>query len=233
MTPLRRYVPLLIAGSAFIAAACRDAIAPTRSTTKDLATLSYKGAFVSHAVFADDDAESKAQVFTFKLKAKGGRAHVGKFTIDYPANAVCDPATSTYGPDEWNNPCETLNEDITVTARLWVEDGRSHTDFSPDLRFDPAKDVYMSTVVPELKGKEDNDATRAQFSIWYSRREGDVRYLINDADGDSRLASKFDNSNGKAWRKIQHFSGYFVQWGTIWCDDGADSNDPACFADIF
>jgi hypothetical protein len=183
-------------------------------------------------VFANDSAEAQAEVFTFKLKANGGRAHVGKVTIDYPANAVCDPATSTYGPDQWDVPCATLNDDITITARLWVEDGRSHTDFSPDIRFDPSKDVYMATVIPELKGKPDNDSTRAQFSIWYSRREGEIRYLINDADGDSRLASKFDSSNGKAWRKVLHFSGYFVQWGTIWCDDGSDTNDPACYTEI-
>jgi len=31
-----------------------------------------------------------------------------------------------------------------------------------------------------------------------------------------------------AWRKIQHFSGYFVQWGTIWCEDGSELNDPLC-----
>ena len=119
---MRRYVPLLIAGSAFIAAACRDAIAPTRSTTaKDLPTLTaLKGGFSTFAEIANDSAENNAQVITFTLKARGGRAHVGKFTIDYPANAVCDPATSGYGPDVWDTPCNTLNEDFTVTAKVWV-----------------------------------------------------------------------------------------------------------------
>ncbi len=230
---MRRYVPLLIAGSAFIAAACRDAIAPTRSTTaKDLPTLTaLKGGFHSFAEIANDDAENNAKVLTFKLRARGGRAHAGKFTIDYPANAVCDPETSGYGPDVWDTPCNTLNEDITVTAKIWVDEGRSHVDFSPDIRFDPSKDVYVSSVVPGLQGQEDNDATRGQFSIWYTRREGDTRYFINDAANDARLASSFDLVNGKARRKVQHFSGYFVQWGDIWCEDGSDMNDPACIFD--
>src|SRR5207244_8892419 len=66
ITPMRRYVPLLIAGSAFIAAACRDAIAPTRSTTaKDLPTLTaFKGGFHSFAEIANDEAESNAKVLT-------------------------------------------------------------------------------------------------------------------------------------------------------------------------
>ena len=228
---MRRYVPLLIAGSAFIAAACRDAIAPTRSTTaKDLPTLTaLKGGFSTFAEIANDSAENNAQIITFKLKANGGRAHVGKFTIEYPANAVCDPATSGYGPDTWDTPCTTLNEDFTVTAKVWVYEGRSHADFSPDIRFDPSKDVYVSSVVPGIMGQSDTAATRGQFSIWYTRRDGDTRYYINDAATDSRLETGFDFSQGKVRRKVQHFSGYFVQWGTIWCEDGSDTNDPACY----
>jgi hypothetical protein len=233
MTPMRRYIPLLIAGSAFIAAACSDTIAPTRSTTvKDLPTLTaFRGGSSSYALSADDNSEGQAETITFKLKAKGGRARVHGLTIDYPANAVCDPSVSSYGPTEWDTPCTTLTKGITVTAKFWTENGRTQADFSPDIRFDPSKDVYISTYMPALRGQPDNDDTRAKFSIWYSRRDGDTRYFIDDAANDPRLATHFNLRNGKASRKIQHFSGYFVQWGSIWCEDGSDSIDPACLTE--
>ena len=227
---MRRYVPLLIAGSAFIVAACRDAIAPTRSTAdSDLPTIAaFGGGSASSAVRANDKAENSAATFTFKLNPQGGRLRIRGFTVDYPAHAVCDPNKSDYGPTEWNKPCATLNHTITVRAKFWVEDHRSHSDFAPDIRFNPDKNVYISTIIPDLRGKPDDAETHSQFAIWYSTRRENTRYLIDDAAGDPSLVTHYDLSNGVAWRKIQHFSGYFVQWGTIWCEDGSELNDPLC-----
>ena len=233
---MRRYVPLLIAGSAFIVAACRDAIAPTRSTTaSDLPTIAaFGGGSASSAVRANDNAENSAATYVFKLNPQGGRLHVRGFTVDYPAHAVCDPNKSDYGPSEWNKPCPALNHTITVRAKFWVEDGRSHSDFQPDIRFNPeAGDVTIWTIIPALRNAQDNPDTRAQFAIWYSTRRENTRYLIDDAAGNPGLVTHYNFSKGTAWRKIQHFSGYFVQWGTIWCEDGSDMNDPLCLQNPF
>jgi len=230
MMSMRRYVPLLIAGSAFIAAACQDATAPTRSpAAKDLPTIAaFGGGAHSFASLVNDVAENNAQTIVFSLSPGGGRADVGGFTVSYPADAVCDPAASTYGPTEWDEPCTTLTDAITVTARFWFDNGIAQSEFSPDIRFNPAKTVTLSTIINAVKGLDDNAFTRAIFSIGYTRRVATLRYFINDAATDPRLATSIDFTSGRVSRTIQHFSGYFVQWGTIWCEDGSELNDPLC-----
>src|SRR5437867_227982 len=135
---MRRYVPILIAGAAFIAAACRDSIAPTRSVG-----LSRVGVPVAYSYAAPVDIKTKTQTFT--LDPAGGVVKVGDFQLDYPANAVCDPATSGYGEETWELPCETLSEPITITATYWWVNKTAFVDFQPDIRFAPDKEVFIST----------------------------------------------------------------------------------------
>src|SRR5207302_5929377 len=127
-----------------------------------------------------------------------------------------------YGPTEWDEPCTTLTDAITVTARFWVENGIAQSDFSPDIRFNPEKTVTLSTIISAVKDLDDNAFTRARFSIGYTRRVDALRYFIDDAAADPRLATSIDFESGRVSRTIQHFSGYFVQWGTIWSEYGSE-----------
>jgi hypothetical protein len=234
MTPMRRFVPLLIAGAAFIAAACSDAVAPTRSTTVRTRALppvsAFRGGPASYSDAANDSAEATARTVVFTIDPTGGSVRIGGYTLIYPDNAVCDPTTSGYGPDVWKNPCTTLTEPITITAKYWYEDARLHADFSPDIRFDPSKTVIVATIIKELIGVELTDDVTTAFSLWYSTRVGDTRYFIDDGATDPDLATHFGvsdgKSNGKVNRRIYHFSGYFVREG-IWCE-GTEFDDPAC-----
>jgi hypothetical protein len=234
MTPMRRYVPLLIAGAAFIAAACSDAVAPSRPTARALPTLvsAFGGGPASYANLADDNAEDTAHTVVFTMSPEGGKAMIGAFVLTYPANAVCDPSTTAYGPSEWHNPCETLNEPITITAKYWTENGYVHSDFSPDIRFDPSKTVTITTRDQALVGMDSTG--QANYAIWYSVRVGDYRYFIDDFAVDPEVATIFatDSSGlatGFAKRRVFHFSGYlYREGGSIWCEDGSSENDPMC-----
>jgi len=55
---------------------------------------------------------------TFTLTSAGGSFDVGMFTVNFPANSVCDPNASSYGPGTWDSPCDTLDDgqSVTVTA---------------------------------------------------------------------------------------------------------------------
>ena len=55
---------------------------------------------------------------TFTVTAAGGSFDVGMFTVNFPANSICDPNTSGYGPGTWDSPCNTLadGQSVTVTA---------------------------------------------------------------------------------------------------------------------
>src|SRR3954464_1459283 len=121
---MRRFIPLLIAGAALIAAACSDSVAPTRSA--DVLSTHVVAVVVSRNLAA----ENSGKTFVFDMQPGGGSRRLGAFRPEYPANSVCDPATSSYGPGEWKNSCETITQPLTITAHVWSEDGRTHIDFS-------------------------------------------------------------------------------------------------------
>jgi len=222
---LRRFVPLLIAGAALIAAACSESVAPTRPQVQsNLPTLTSFGNALVSSARANDRAESKAETFTFRISQSGGMAKIGEFYLVYPARSVCDPDRSGYGPGEWDVDCPTLNRAVTIRAKFWVEDGRTHADFEPDIRFAPGKNVYLTAFVPEIRGREITDALKAQYGIFYSTRQGNTRYFIDEAVSDPSLATIFGERNGLAsgrlTRRVKHFSGYYVRSGRV-CDESS------------
>lgn len=226
---MRRYVPLLIAGTALIAAACRDSTSPPQATPARTMSAMLGGSNVSSAR-ANDRAEGKAATFNFQLNPEGGSVRIGAFRLDYPAGAVCDPNRSGYGPDEWKKPCIVLDRTITLRARFWSDNGTAYADFSPDIRFAPDKQVALVTMITDLRNVELTDALRAQYAIGYTLREGTTRFFVDESANDPSLATVFGlnpngTANGWAVRRIYHFSGYYVRSGK-WCETG--SSDPEC-----
>src|SRR5262245_57297374 len=100
-TSIRRYVPLLIAGALLLAAACSDTVAPSATAPASTSLSAFAGT-------ASARIKNQPRTLTLVLHAKGGHAKLGDFTLEYPAGAVCDPATSSYGPDFLTTPCQTL-----------------------------------------------------------------------------------------------------------------------------
>jgi hypothetical protein len=235
---MRRYVPLLIAGAALIAAACSDSTAPTRSTydpDHPVLTALGSGTFSSYRrqEHVDPTAEANAATFTFSISpTKGAMVKVGTLYLYFPDRAVCDPTKSSYGPTEWDASCETLKKSITVTAKFWVEDGRTHADFTPNLRFAPDRGVYIGGYVPEIIGREATESLADKYAVYYAVLVGDTRYLINEAAVDPTLATVIMQKDGLAtggfYRRIKHFSGYYVRSGRV-CDEetGECSGDTA------
>lgn len=229
---MRRFVPLLIAGTALIAAACRDTVAPgdSAATSRPVAVIP-SGAHVSSAR-VNRQAEDAAGVIHFTLDPRGGAVRIGAFTLRYPRNAVCDPNRSGYGPDEWKKPCPALRRPIDMQAKFWTDEaGVAYADFSPDIRFDPSKTVLLSTSVPEIRGMTLTDVIRASYVISYTVSNGQERFFVDDGSTDPALATHFGTqrdgtASGFAWRRIYHFSGYYVRSGKA-----CDSSDSECSSD--
>ena len=215
---MRRYVPLLIAGTVLIAAACNSdtTIAPQRSTS----AISLFSRPAARASLTSED-----KTYTFTLDPNGGAVKIGNFRIDYPANAVCDPATSGYGADYWMADCETLTAPITMTAHVSFNDDQALVDFSPDIRFAPSANVYISVKRPKIKGQPLTDELKAAYAFLYFHSVDGAKYSVDEAATDGEMATKYDNSQGWIWRRIRHFSGYYVRSGEP-CDDTA--GDPDC-----
>lgn len=226
MTEMRRYVPLLIAGSALIAAGCRDVVAPTRQTTTAATTIRlFGGGPNSFAFLASPTEGADAVTVTFDLSPDGGSVKVGEFTVDYEANAVCDPSTAGYGPATWALRCETLTQPITMTARFWKADGRNYADFYPDIRFAPEKNVVLSVSRPEIIGSGLTLVElMAKYPVWYTMRVDSYRFFIDEEWSDPSLAARYDTTAGTVSRRIGHFSGYVIRWG--YCEEFPE--DPEC-----
>src|SRR6478672_7006683 len=77
---------------------------------------------------------------TFTVTAAGGSFDVGMFTVNFPANSVCDPTASSYGPGTWDSACQTLGDGQSITVKAtygFTLGGGPVVDFSPALRFNP------------------------------------------------------------------------------------------------
>ncbi|MFL5521066.1 MAG: hypothetical protein ACJ8B6_09035 [Gemmatimonadales bacterium] len=75
---------------------------------------------------------------------------LGASHLDIPANAVCDLATSSYGPEHWDESCAAQTDTFTITAvvRNAATDHPS-VDFEPALRFSPDKNVGLNLYVTD------------------------------------------------------------------------------------
>jgi hypothetical protein len=215
---MRRYVPLLVAGVALIATACRDTVAPTTQAT-EFASLADR----SYSLLSDQVDDANAQTLTFIIKAEGNTVRVGEFTLTFGANAVC-ALDSGYGEALWRLPCESLGEDIEITAKVFSSQGNSYVTFYPDIRFNPEVDVTIAVYRPEIIGGRLTRKERRDYDIWYSRRVGRSTLFIDEAWNDPELGTHFDTRTGRIWREIRHFSNWLTRVG--FCTD--NPSDASC-----
>jgi hypothetical protein len=143
----------------------------------------------------------------FIVTTSGGYFQMGKHAIYFPPRVICDPATSGYGREFWDKPCEVLRGQVAIHAELRQQDGREWVDFSPELRFRPSLLpyewvwIYMRT---------DAAVSNPLLSILWSPAIGVPG--IDESLEDPTLRT-FVNPSGYAYRRIKHFSGYNVTAG--------------------
>src|SRR5919201_114464 len=205
---MRRYVPLLIAGPAMLAAACSDVTAPVSPVSaSNLSAVS-----VSPAAAKKPPRNAQIYVQEFVIPVAGGVVQVGEFTLTFPANSVCRLG-SGYGKNFWDKPCLTVNYDFPVTAKYWYDNGESLMEFAPDVRFSPAVAVIVSTFRQQLVGA----TSLGTYEIFSWTRGDNGRAKQSDANADPSLQTQFDPASGKVWRRIKHFSGISISSGGT-CD---------------
>jgi len=167
---------------------------------------------------------------TFTLTSVGGTYRIGDFyTLTVPANGVCS-LSSLYGPGTWDSPCTTLGdgESITVTATYGITGNGASVDFSPALRFNPARQTTLSTSLYSnvLTTASDFFASHPSalrfFGMYYEASLGSS--VVTDAAIDPSLVTHVNLSTGLVWRRVKHFSGYTVTTGAA-CDPSPDNPD--------
>jgi hypothetical protein len=213
MSSTRRFVPFLIAGTALIAAACRDStVAPVATTPAATLTLLEDQSF-SRLVARTDG--SGAQTLNFTLTRAAGSVQLGEFKLAWQDNSVCDPATSGYGEAFWRKACAAAPADIPMTVELWNDGERTYAEFSPDIRFSPSKDVTLTVNRPQIVGRRVTPRLVRLWSILYTHQIGDTRYYVDEAWYDLEQRSHFNTITGDVWREIRHFSGFVIRTGVV------------------
>ena len=172
---------------------------------------------------AEDSASAE-----FTVTATGGVFALGPHAIYFPPNSICS-LESSYGPTEWDAPCEPASEPVRFRAEVRTLDGRSWVDFTPAVRFVPSADqangvwLYMKTSAISADPDSVRDALR-RMAILYSPAIG--LDGVNEALTDSSLRTYVWLDGGIAFRRIKHFSGYNIHDGFSGCrDDQCDQEN--------
>ena len=222
---MRRHLRVLIAGAAaMLAVSCRDgALAPTTEG------LSPQGADALASLTAAGSSTTE-----FTINPEGSQVNLfGLFQLNFPRGSVCDPATSTYGPGQWDAPCTAATQPIRVTATLAVVNGRLYADFTPSLRFVPSSSqnrwVTISTNLYADRIKGTSTSARAallrKLGILYAPYLGAVPQDEVVVTGDKSLQTNISMSTYTIWRRIKHFTGYNILTN-LECTPSPD--DPYC-----
>ena len=192
--------------------ACADA--PTAPAHQDVPPVSVPQSRIIIDHMAEDQSSAD-----FTVTPSGGYFELGRHGIFFPADAICDPRTSTYGPTEWDKPCQVLREPIRIHAEMRFQDGRHWVDFSPELRFAPSRNwkeavyIYMSAEKQprhqEIRPDHRHVAESTTLTILWSPYIGAPG--IDESVEDRSLRTFEHKPTGFVFRRIKHFSGYNVR----------------------
>ncbi|MEX2180159.1 MAG: hypothetical protein WD801_15695 [Gemmatimonadaceae bacterium] len=201
---MRRFIPILIAGSAFIALACSDATSPPQQADA-VASGSLR-------LFARPGASPAATPTTesITLPAAGGDVVVGPYTLHLEPDAVC-ALNSGYGKRFWDAPCTPLGADFVLDAHIFVDKGHVYVDFDAEIRFNPESRVTIYYAVPDFQ------LTSRKINYWTLSKND--RTTVNEAKSDATLRTFYNRQTGIAFRRIKHFSGYVITSGRE-CEEG-------------
>jgi hypothetical protein len=147
----------------------------------------------------------------FTVTPEGGTFKLGKHAVIFPANAICDPATSSYGPGTWDEPCTAVDTAVSFHAEIRGDSTGAIIAFTPSVRFvptdNPEQYAWIMMSNPAVATAEDP----SQFAILWVMDDGT---MVDEAKDDPTLATYLYTDQGIVYRRIKHFSAYNA-WGYL------------------
>jgi hypothetical protein len=146
----------------------------------------------------------------FTVTPSGGMFVLGKHAVYFPDHSICDPATSSYGPGHWDDPCTALDAPIDFHAEIRTDgNGGAWVDFTPSVRFVPTDNPAQSVWIMMKTGAQANESNIQGLALlWAPGLESAER--VNEASFDPSLKTYVDMQRSIVFRRIKHFSGYIV-----------------------
>ena len=201
-----RSIGLLLSGVVVLSSACSmDATSP--SSLAPVSPVLANGALgprvQGNAV--DEFAGGTSTSYTVTIDPRRRNLlHFGPHTLDIPARAICT-SSSGYGVSTFDLDCKRESDAVTITALVRsTASGIPRIDVSPAMRFSPQRTVTLSLYVPTLTA--DPSAWRILYCATQSTDD-----CIDEAEFDPTLATHLDYGNRTLFRRIKHFSGYYVE----------------------
>jgi hypothetical protein len=204
-----------------VATACSDTTTapPTPAARPRLSFGSYEQWLLDNGGLSRDGRGRKnktdsgwTQDFTFD-PTQPYTLKAGDHVVTFPANSICDPATSGYGEALWDAPCTPLQTQITIHASWSNKLGHAFIDFQPALRFVPTNDPSRYVTI-NMKDSWPLDTTY-HYPIFWLRPADSV--WVDESLSDPSEASVEDLNGNRVQRRLKHFSGYLMGAGEV-CD---------------
>ena len=199
-------------------AACSDSLTAPAVISPEAADP-----LMSRAGDSDSDADSdgnsdhyenndRLKSGTRKFRIRPGKAvlkKLGDHRLSIPANVVCDPASSGYGPGYWDAPCRPITRPIEVTAKWATLNGQAVIHFTPNLRFVPS-DERSRWVILRAKASKDIDPANSYAMLWHNP---ETLQWVDEAALDPTLRVILDRRGRIVSRRLKHFSRYMLWSG--------------------
>jgi hypothetical protein len=129
----------------------------------------------------------------------------GAYTLTVPARAICSEK-SGYGLEVFDKDCKNEKNPVTIAAVVRSTDGGvPRIDLMPAMRFNPKLVVTLTLSVADLPAP--GSSPRFLYCPTAS-----MSSCIDEAELDPTLATQVDTAAKTVFRRIKHFSGYFVEW---------------------
>jgi hypothetical protein len=198
---IQKTLPLVAATlAAFALTACQDGSSAPAAPQSALAP---SGPRLTLATTAVTTAVLYPTIDNVYVSSEGHRLYI-------PANSICVPGTSGYGPGTWDLPCQTATSPIVFTITSTTDaNGRPKVSVVPDVRFSPSKTVTASFA----------DAVAANAFAALIKYCPTLGACVDESLTDPSLKTYKDPATGRVSRRLKHFSGYTVVFGVDGCQD--------------
>ncbi len=204
-----RPLGLLLSGALVVTSGCSmDSTAPASLAAPESAALA-KGGRKGFGVVSESvgDLFAGAATTTYTVTIEPQRRnvlHFGPHVLDIPANAICD-AESGYGTALFDVDCRGEKHRVTITAKVRsTANGIPRIDLMPEMRFSPARMVTLTLYVPGLS------PASAPWNILYCATET-TEVCLDEGALDPTMRTQANFGTSTLFRRIKHFSGYFVE----------------------
>ena len=183
-----------------------DATAPSTLVAPERSVLAKGGRTpgVSGATVTDRFADASTTIYTVTIDPqRRNLLHFGPHTLDISANAICG-LESGYGPGSFDLHCKGEKDPVTITATVReTASGIARIDLMPEMRFSPKRKVTLTMYVPDLSPQS------PAWTILYCATRT-TEHCIDESLFDSTLKTHADYGSSTLFRRIKHFSGYYV-----------------------